>query len=438
MIFSISAFKEKPCNYYPKVFRMNHNIDRSLYQELKTKWMPMSVEKVFNLIKKRTSTKYFLDIAAAQAYVQDYSRMVFPSYEFLMPDVLIDDWLSIVDPHKEGKRDHSLHQPLTAFIVSELLGNGDLTKGLMINGRSFLALCAEQFISNDKMEYLRRYYCSLYPNGLPPQKQQLTWAAALIYHAAMEAALFHDIGYPWQFINKVSGGIRNAEIFNHHSYNISALGILTHISHRLLIFPFLGYSLQRFQQPLSQWRTEVLPLIHDAYYNTHGFPGALTFMHLNDKIHFCPEIMTLAQSECRFVQDWAAVGIMMHDMVREYHEESKKNGNMHKKRYRLFVDVDPVSCIIAMADIFEEFGRPKAIFAPKEEQVNITYDYHCESTEIDVQGDTLMVRYSLTPLGRSENKAKDIQKEFAAYFNSDNGFINLNAIGINKITCQIE
>jgi hypothetical protein len=435
MEFSLDKFKDKDNNYYPKVFNMKHGIDHAHYQEMKERWDgSMDEESVYKKLKKRTTTQYFIDIKAAQADVLAYSKSVFPAYEFIMPDVLMDDWLSIMDPHKDGKRDHSLHQPLTAYIVSELLGNGNPEKGLMVNGSSLLSLCADILATHDNTEYLRRYFKNIYNGELPPDEYSQTWAESVFYHATMIAALFHDIGYPWQYINKVRRGIGNAEIIGDDSIDLSAKSIFSHISSRLLIYPFCGYSQKMVQLPISMWKDKVLRLIYEAYNDTHGFPGALAFMFLNDKLRAYPEIMTLKYAETCFIQDWAAVGIMMHDMMRLYYGMNGKKlcEIPQHPNFRLSIDTDPLSCLIAMADLLEEFGRPRSEFTPHDDKVDITFIHHCDKTEVDVVNDVIQFKYTLNDYGKQEDKASDIRDEVKAYFRPDVGFIDLSGIGINN------
>ena len=64
-------------------------------------------------------------------------------------------------------------------------------------------------------------------------------------------------------------------------------------------------------------------LIEKGLRDSHGLPGALGFMCLNDKIRKFSQIPSLKEASYRLVLDWAAVGIMMHDMEGLYWDDKK-------------------------------------------------------------------------------------------------------------------
>ena len=77
------------------------------------------VERALRQLRKRTTPDYYRKVYRAQTSALTYSKLVFPTYKFIMPEALADDWLSTVDWHKKfPTRDHSLHQTLTAYILT--------------------------------------------------------------------------------------------------------------------------------------------------------------------------------------------------------------------------------------------------------------------------------------------------------------------------------
>lgn len=434
MEFSLSDFRSIDI-YLPATFEMRHSLNKVQYQELEDKFKKnkLSVSNAFFRLKERTSEKYYHEVITAQTRSMDYSESVFPAYKFLLPEVLIDDWLSMMDPHREGRRDHSLHQPLTAYIISRLLGNCNPSNALKINGKSLLELCAQMFLNHPNMEYLRKYLTDLYPKAIPPVPYaRERWAEVLFYQATIVSALFHDIGYPWQYINKVSCGLGIVENNYAGVERQLSQNIYAQIADRLLVFPFYGYSPTSVRRPISAWTSDVFTQIESAYSNTHGFPGALAFQYLNDRVRKFPVEPDQREGMLRFIQDWAAVGILMHDMVREYAGKNTKYPNPH---FRLSFDTDPLSCLVAMADILEEFGRPSAKFDNAIDSSTISYEYPCVGTEVNINGSTMRIvyKYAIPP---SRKVKKDRKDEVNAYFNSKDGYIDMSSVGIDHVECD--
>ncbi len=438
MIFNSKLYRQKGI-HFPTTFKMRESLDYQKMYQLDQQFSEkgITMERALRRLKKRTPADYYNRMQAAQTEAQKYAINVFPPYKLLLPDVLMDDWLSIIGPHQKRKRDHSLHQPLTAFIVSELLGGGIVGQGLMMpTGRTLLEEAARMLLDMPGTSYLREYYTDLYPNGLPPKGYiRDTWARAVFYHTAIIAALFHDIGYPWQFLNKVGTSI---ELINREGVGIHEppeRGILNFITDRLLVYPFYGYSDTPRHRSSELWDREVDNLIDLSFKKTHGFPGAVAFMYLNDAVRRFLGDLSIKQAECRFIQDWAAVGIMMHDMVDQYYG---KNQRPDQPRFKLSFDRDPLSCIIAMADILEEFGRPLATFTPRNESFVTRFEASCKETYVEIKGNTLEITYKYASKAEKIKNEAWRRKEVESYFRFPSGYIDLSVLGIERVTCVVE
>lgn len=438
MDFSVDLFKQKGIQF-PTSFKMRESLDyhkqHSLEEQFASKGI--KVRTALKRLKRRTSIEYYNHIQAAQTEAQQFSINTFPLYKLLLPDVLMDDWLSIMGPHQKNRRDHSLHQPLTAFIISELLGGGQAGKGLVMpSGNTLLEECVRMFLDMPGTEYLRNYYEDLYPNGLPPAGYiRESWARAIFYHTAIIAALFHDIGYPWQFLNKVGNSI---DMVNKEGVNVqesTGEGIFDYIKDRLLVYPFYGYSDTPQYKPTVPWDREVVNLIDEAYRRTHGFPGALAFMYLNDAVRKFMGDLNIKQANSRFIQDWATVGIMMHDMVGQYY--GKHNGP-DQPRYNLSIDKDPLSCLIALTDILEEFGRPLAKYCAYNHGIVTRFHTSCASSHVEVKGNTLEITYKYSSKEERARNSTWRKDEVDNYFRVPSGYIDLSEIGIDRVNCVVK
>lgn len=438
MDFSVDLFKKRGI-HFPTTFKMRESLDFQKLYNLERQFSEkgIEIEEALRSLKNRTSTEYYNHIQAAQTDTQKFAINTFPPYRLLLPDVLMDDWLSIMGPHQKNRRDHSLHQPLTAFIVSELLGGGKAGQGLVMpSGKTLLEECTRMFLEMPGTKYLRDYYEELYINFFPRDGYiRELWARSIFYHTAIIAAVFHDIGYPWQFLIKVGG---NIELVNKEGVGVSAStgsSIMNYIKNRLLVYPFYGYSDTPQTKTVSPWEREIVRLIDDAYKNTHGFPGALAFMYLNDAVRKFSGDNSIKQANNRFIQDWATVGIMMHDMVGRYY--GKSNGP-EQRRFHLSIDKDPLSCLIAMADILEEFGRPLANYKVYDKEIVTRFKYQCDSTMVEVKGNTLEITYKYSSKAEKAKNEMYRKNEVEDYFRVPSGYIDLEAIGIERVTCVVK
>lgn len=438
MDFSVDLFKQKGIQF-PTTFKMRESLDFQKLYGLERQFSEkgIKIETALKRLKKRTSAEYYNHIQAAQTETQKFAINMFPPYKLLLPDVLMDDWLSIMGPHQKNRRDHSLHQPLTAFVISELLGGGKAGQGLIMpSGKTLLEECTRMFLEMPGTKYLRDYYEKLYLNNLPPEGYiRKTWARAIFYHTAIIAAVFHDIGYPWQFLNKVGGGI---ELVNKEGVGMPAStggSIMNYIENRLLVYPFYSYSDIPQNKPVTSWERDIVRHIDDAYKNTHGFPGALAFMYLNDAVRKFIGDNNIKQAENRFIQDWATVGIMMHDMVGRYYG---KNKGPDQPRFHLSIDKDPLSCLIAMADILEEFGRPLANYCVYNKGIVTRFKYPCDSTKVEVKGNTLEITYTYSSKAEKARNEAWRRNEVEDYFRVPSGYIDLEEIGIKSVSCVVK
>lgn len=394
-------------------------------------------------LRRRTTPEYFIKVYRAQTDALTYSKKAFPTYKFIMPDALADDWLSTVDWHKKyATRDHSLHQTLTAYIVAKLLGNGNPRYSLKLPGdRNLLDWCVETIMKNQRMDYLKNYAISI---GIDykslGEEMQRMWIRDVFYETAVIAALFHDMGYPWQYVNRLAKSIEVAEYGDSMTIVNSAQQTKEAIKNRLLIYPFYGYSETNMRHSSTSNEKYVLEMIGTALRESHGLPGALGFMCLNDKTRVYHQIPSLLEASYRLILDWAALGIMMHDMEGLYWDDKKKI-TPKNPLLRLSFDVDPLSSLISMADILEEFQRPAAIFKNNllnVSKVDLYYGFPCIETRIRIRDGVLHIFYRYDSIiAAAENRQRRID-EVNEYFDPSNGYVDLTPLGIKDVVCVVE
>jgi hypothetical protein len=435
MIFSYNDFACTK-DYFPRYFNVLWAVDKESYLKMEKEYDKEGncVSSALESIMHRVPRRYFLKMNSAQLDAIAYSEYVFPTYRFILPDAIIDDWLSIMDPHKKYCRDHSLHQPLTAYIVAKLLGYGDPANAFKLKGGDLLSTCAEFMISSPKTAYLRDYFHTLYPDYYKiPECIHLKLARDIFYETAVISALFHDIGYPWQYINRLDGGVLAADFRQSADTTVQSKGILDMIENRLLIYPFYGYSMISKSHPISTWQEKMLKLFDRSLHKTHGFPGSLAFTYLQDKTRSFPTDTSFNEAVCRFIYDWAAVGIMMHDMPKIYKGGGRKPENPF---LRVSFDTDPLSCLIATADVLEDFHRPTAKFLkPETNDITVKYEYPCKQTNVELVVDTLKVSYLYSDKSQAAQNKRFRTTEIDDYYNPKQGFVDVSSLGIKEVEC---
>jgi hypothetical protein len=170
---------------------------------------------------------------------------------------------------------------------------------------------------------------------------------------------------------------------------------------------------------------------------THGLPGALGFLHLNDCLRRYPHT---TQSPLHLLCiEWAAIAIMMHDMANIYWGKSSAADGMPENSFlRLSFDKDPVSAIVTLSDIIQEFERPSVVYGVQgnrsSQKVTLKYEKACSGTELEVDGDgALMVRYQMDTDKSRAMKQKDVHRIAHKYFDPQYGYLDMSSLGINKV-----
>lgn len=416
-------------DFFPRIFTSYSILAKDHFIKLLEKYdrEGHKVTGALDAIRQRTSRQYFGKLNSAQIEALSYSEHVFPAYRLILPDAIMDDWMAIVDPHKEHKRDHSLHQPQTAYIVAKLLGFGKEECSLNCPKGRLLSICIDNLSNSKGTNYLRDHLYDLCPKlKTLPVGLKNKYLKDAFYQSCIVSALFHDVGYPWQFINSLDESIEGADFRSVDTFPTDITTIYDSVSDELLLFPFWGYQYSINLSHLAKRRKDTIDIMTKALKKTHGFPGALGFIGLNNStLSECSE-NSINDGLYRFVMDYASVGIMMHDMAGLYSKDGYSN-------FRLSFSKDPLSCIIAMADVFEEFYRPLCGYIHSEENDNVSLVYHMpgESTEIQINNvGEMAVIYKYSDPKCAATSRRFREKEINQYFNNNNSFVDLFELGI--------
>lgn len=431
MIFNLNKYIKNNIAF-PCIFNVASSIDISKFLQLSTQLTnsKYNVSQSLVALRNRVDKNYFYSMVLAQLDALSYSLKVFPSYRFLLPEVAMDDWLAIVDPHNDYKRDHALHQPQVAFIANNLLKLKirDPKKNVT---RTLLSYAVDVFKDSD---ILWPYLLNLYPKISSFSSAIIDQIVEdIIKQAVATAAMFHDIGYPWECLCKTKLKLFTLDDENVYLPIVSVPNTQYISVGRLLEYPFYGYDKCLLQNATAIEKISVRNVMRLAMEQTHGYPGAIAFTLLQDKTRKSGQSYTLKSAICRFISDWVAVGIMMHDMGKQY----RKDGKIINPQLKLSFDKDPLSCIVAIADVLEEYSRPSAKFVSNR-KVSISYTSDCIQSSIDVKGNCVVIEYKYESIKGALAANKWRQKEIDEYFNSLDGFIDLSFLGITQYKCNIK
>lgn len=397
-------------------------LDKVKFQKILHDKKHLQIIDSFACLKERMSEEYYQKVFRAQCQVMHYSSLCFPPYSILMAEDLSEDWLAIVDFHKKHARDHSLHQPLTAYIVAEMLGHGDSNRSLSLpNGENLLDKCVQNIMNSLDTGYLK-YYAE--KNGInkntPPKLLEEIWKH-VFYRTATLSSLFHDIGYPWQYVHRIGTELKSCSQVLSYTFE-NAESIISQFGDRMILLPFRYFQYSCSDKPVG-FDIRLKNIILKSLQETHGFPGGIAFLSLYDAVRTYP--MPKEALLDHFSMEWAALAIMMHDMksvCNDYPELCVKSST------------DPLSAIVSLADFLEEFNRPLAKFTPNEKNSCLEYTHACDKVEIDVdQQGVLDIKMYYNDKGQYAVASLYKKEETRQYFNPASGFINLSSLGIADV-----
>ena len=413
------------------------NVDPGKYTKLESESRRIEL----NPFRKRYSLSKFRDLRAAVSETWHCAMTYFPAYRFQVAEYINDEWLASVDFHKGFHRDHVRHQVFVYYVARTLLDGGDLsgldaTWSFKPNGKSLREHILDAILHGDKAQYLFEACREL---GAPERfwKERNSPATRYLWGLLVDetlclACFFHDIGYPWQFVAKVDSALKNHQ-------PLSALstvndGVLTRFGNRLLGMPFKGYIRTDPSFPMDR-ENEAYEAFKKAAASSHGLPGAVAFLHLNDVLRPFPDPHDLPSR--RFCLEWAAMAIMMHDLQSIYAEGEQR-------QLRLDFFCDPMSFLLTLADQIQDFSRPNAAFHPlPPEMPDVRLEYTSKCSHVELGWDARSNQFTITycykdPRDFIKNRDDYKKKAWEQYFDPVEGFLDYSApaLGINRIVLK--
>lgn len=388
-------------------------------------------------------------LRASVSLMARYSTRLFPAFRFMAKEFVTTEWLSFVDFHKKFHRDHIFHQTQVAYTVNELL---EKLKFEVISHRlaakfvswanvnrqgeniSLLELCAYRLgVLIRQPSYLNHFVRQLgipsYLFNVEKNPHALELLKTIVYNSALTAAFYHDIGYPFQFLVNIEKTLDPLTKFDLLTgYN--PRDIFNAFKNRLFMTVLSGYRNFNDYPTPSDFPQIIEENLEYGLKITHGLPGAITFLHLNDSLR---DYQVKNENPINLlIMELAAAAIMMHDMQKIY-------GNpVARPHLRLSFSRDPISFVVTLADQIQEYGRISGEPAtPSNSTTVIKFNIEKPVREVELEynegnnGVEISYIYEDSTKGRMayyEKKKVFIPITMSDYFDERNGFLDYSEI----------
>jgi hypothetical protein len=202
---------------------------------------------------------------------------------------------------------------------------------------------------------------------------------------------------------------------------------------RLLCYPLQGYSTPTATQPPA-WRHRSETLLMDGQIKTHGLPGALAFLYLNDILREYPAAAH-QQSAGLFCLEWASLAILMHDLQKIYVGSAGANQPPENSQLRVSFRRDPLSFLITLVDQIQDFCRPNATFVPSGDKVRLSYPHACHAVDVTARpsGPMIITYCYQQRADYDKNTFEHKPKAQREYFDPNVGYVDWTGLPINSV-----
>ena len=102
-------------------------------------------------------------------------------------------------------------------------------------------------------------------------------------------------------------------------------------------------------------------------------------------------------------------------------------------------DKDPLSALVTLADVMQEFERPTVSYGlnSNADQVTLKYNSVCSGVDLEINDDVLTLRYKMVTDEMRAIMREDLSRIFHEYFDSQYGYLDLSSLGINKVQLHV-
>jgi hypothetical protein len=301
---------------------------------------------IFYNLKDAIPSDYFLEMEyCALAYAVIFDK-VFPPLSQHIEQLAYIEWLHYVEPERPGYRDHFVHVLKVAFVCDEIFRR-ILSKNIVdwqfASSRDghFKAWCKKEKICFNKKK-----------------------TEKIIHAAIFLSAIFHDIGYGYQFVRDYEKKLFKLNLLGCDSIDITKnRGDV--LKRSLLASFIIEYHEWGKNKELEFLQEEnlVLGFFRDCLPLNHSVASALTVLDIAEDLYRSHII----DSELYIAFQIAAEACCFHDMtaLKKYlHLENSGSCN-HFLDCRIYESI-PVAILLILADELSMWSRPRVEYAPGE------------------------------------------------------------------------
>lgn len=413
---------KKLSDRYSTFFNHSIGFDFDRYFQMANSNCDSKLKEALEKVIKRMPDKFGDDLYYSQILYYDVTRVLFPGVISVLPDMIHDDWLGSLS-YEICSRDHIVHQPMVAYIAKQLLSitlptSGDSLFDFIVRSITSVQESAPNYI-HDYMKTIGGF-----------QSRIASTSRDLLVREAIEttitiASLYHDIGYPWQVINKLSNHLSGASN-NISSVNFNLSQFVNEYHNRMFFLPFAGYN----NDPnLKTVNSTLVELVAEK---THSLYSSLCLLTLKDSLASYPATPSLYN----FCVEWAALGILMHDVGKIYASAAPED-KLKRPIYpylRLSFSKDPISSLLVLADYLQEFNRPRAKFTKIKGTLKVEYVYNCKKCSIETIGNKWLIKFYYDKLTREIESSA--QTDCDRLFDKHYGFLDISDIGVSEVNVE--
>lgn len=397
--FDDEAFEREYTSALPtRRFAPFFDIDVKKYHAIKCKSLEI------NNIRMRLPREDFGNLMRSVVLTHYYAKVYFPAYKALVNEFVNEEWLALVDYHKKFHRDHIVHQPKVNWVGHELLKLEVASPYSGLPGKKRIidhmidVITGSAFSIPSECGYLRRYGIQI---GLPEQYFDCKWVNKnnwrelwwydVIKESFFLAALFHDIGYPINYLKKIDKDL-NIQFPLEMYPAESVVSFCKKYEDRLLFYPLHDYQAIDTHSFPFDWEESFRRMLTRSFSETHSIQGAMTFLYLNDLIRKFP-LSGSPRPDKQFIVDLAAMMILMHDMAGVYMELEQDDSvfptvvrvkEIPFPQLRVKFHRDPFSFLLLMADLLQDFGRSNAEFEEPDKVASFKCSAKCTAVNLTV------------------------------------------------------
>lgn len=389
------------------------------------------ISRTKNALEERMGGEYFSKYDRARTLSLGYANTVFPAYSMLYLDIACEDWLALVDFHKGFDRDHSVHQPLTAYIVCKLLGEGKPNAGFSIGGETLMEKALNAILEDANAKYLLDRLAFYDSTSLLLKGDRNLWRK-VFYQTAIITAMYHDLGYPWQFIERMHDFLKDDILLcgrlkydKQGAVNPLVSNYIAVHKEELMFRPFYDYGKG------GRTTAQINEKVFEKYlHESHGLPGALAYWAYNDEYHTDDCVSTAGL--IKFCREWSCMAILMHDMQKAYAQASSGFA-------RLDFKADPLSFIIALADTLEDFNRPNAtINADKDTGAGCKISYSFPSLSVELIENEGVGELNFAVVEKERGTQEKFKRDDQRKLFDEGGYFDLASVGLRSMTIGVK